>query len=269
MHSVAQFGVYGKELITIEHLLVHTAGIPYADVSMWSKLHLWDEVRAASAFALPPIARRRLSFLLHIHTRRMRARLVVFRRRHAPAARSQVLEAICESKIEEGMSPGSKAAYHPYSAWFVLGEIIRRIDGRRFDIYAREEIFVPLEMHDCYVGMPREAYGRYHAEGRFVELRTMSPKGKLQKNTTLGTAPDEVTACVPGSNGRGPAPQWLLLFECLMRGGVGRNGRRLLLPETVARITTRHRVGMYDVVQGIICDWSLGLFVKTGDGPQM
>ena len=42
---VPEFGKYGKELITIEHLMVHTAGIPYADVSMWSKMHLWTEVR--------------------------------------------------------------------------------------------------------------------------------------------------------------------------------------------------------------------------------
>ena len=42
---VPEFGRYGKEFITIEQLLVHTAGIPYADVSMWSAMHKWDEVR--------------------------------------------------------------------------------------------------------------------------------------------------------------------------------------------------------------------------------
>ena len=26
----------------------------------------------------------------------------------------------------------------------------------------------------------------------------------------------------------------------------------------------RHRIGMYDAVQGVLCDWSLGLFVRTG-----
>ena len=83
---IPEFGRYGKELITIEHLLVHTAGIPYADVSMWSSMHEWDKV----------------------------------------------LEAIYESKIEDGWQPGRKAAYHPYSSWFLLGEIVRRLDGRHF-----------------------------------------------------------------------------------------------------------------------------------------
>ena len=39
--------------------------------------------------------------------------------------------------------------------------------------------------------------------------------------------------------------------------------------DSVRRMVKRHRIGMYDVVQGVVCDWSLGLFVKTGDGPQM
>jgi CubicO group peptidase (beta-lactamase class C family) len=220
---VPEFGRYGKELITIEHLLLHTAGIPYADVSMWSKMHLWDEVIAT----------------------------------------------ICEAKVEDGMNPGTKAAYHPYSAWFLLGEIVRRVDGRKFDVYCREEIFVPLGMTDCYVGMDEATYARYQADGRFAELRTMSPKGKVLSKATVGTQADEVKAVVPGSNGRGPAPQLLRVFECLLLGGVGRNGTRILKPETVEMITRRRRIGMYDVVQGLLCDWSLGLFVRTGDGPQI
>ena len=220
---VPEFGRYGKELITIEHLLLHTAGIPYADVSMWSKMHKWDEVIAT----------------------------------------------ICEAKVEDGMSPGTKAAYHPYSAWFLLGEIVRRVDGRTFDVYCREEIFLPLGMPDCYVGMDESTWAQYHAAGRFAELRTITPKGKVLAKATVGTQPDEVKATVPGSNGRGPAPQLLRIFECLMLGGVGRNGTRILKQETVDMITKRRRVGMYDVVQGLLCDWSLGLFVRTGDGPQM
>ena len=149
---IPEFGTYGKELITLEHLLVHTAGIPYADVSMWSKQHLWTEV----------------------------------------------IETICDAKVEDGMSPGSKAAYHPYSAWFLLGEIIRRVDGRSFDVYCREEIFLPLGMIDCYVGMSPETFHDYNRRGLFAELRTMTPKGKVLAKATTSTQPEEVMAVVPG-----------------------------------------------------------------------
>ena len=100
-----EFHPHGKELITIEHLLVHTAGIPYADVALWSAMHEWD----------------------------------------------MLIATICDAKMDE--VPGTKAAYHPYSSWFILGEIVRRCDGRPFDRYAREEIFEPLGMSNCFLGM--------------------------------------------------------------------------------------------------------------------
>ena len=167
------------------------------------------------------------------------------------------------------MQPGTRAAYHPYSSWFLLGEIVRRVDGRPFEVYARQEIFLPLGMPDCYVGMTRQDYDRYNEEGRFAELRTMNPKGKILPKATVGVLPKEVMAAVPGSNGRGSASQWVHLFEMLNNDGVGHTGTRILAAETVNKFTCRHRIGMYDVVQGILCDWSLGLFVRTGSGSQM
>ena len=174
-----------------------------------------------------------------------------------------MLDAIYESKIEDGWSPGLKAAYHPYSSWHLLGELIRVLDGRRFDRYVREEIFLPLEMDDSYIGMDDATFQTYATAGRFAELRTMSAKGKVLSKATVGTTANEVKAMVPGSNGRGPARQWLHLFEMLTRGGLGPSGVRLLKEETVAQMTKPHRVGMFDVVQGVQCDWTLGLFVGS------
>lgn len=138
----------------------------------------------------------------------------------------------------------------------------------RAQVYCREEIFLPLGMPDCYVGMPQAAYDGYAADGRFAELRTMGAKGKILTTATVGVKANEVMACVPGSNGRAPACQWLRVFECLLAGGTARDGTVILKPETVEMFTRRHRVGMFDAVQGILCDWSLGLFVRTGDAAQ-
>ena len=178
-----------------------------------------------------------------------------------------VLQAIYDANIED--VPGTKAAYHPYSSWFLLGEIIRRISGVPFAQYVREQIFLPLGMDNCYIGMSKDTFERYHADGLFAELRTMTPKGKMLTKGTVQTAPHEVMASVPGSNGRGPAREWLKVFECLTNGGVGANGTRILAEKTVRMFSRRHRIGMFDVVQGILCDWTLGLFVRTGDQAQM
>ena len=50
--------------------------------------------------------------------------------------------------------PGQHAGYHVSSGWYILGEVVRRLDGRPFDRYVREAIFEPLGMHDSWVGMP-------------------------------------------------------------------------------------------------------------------
>ncbi len=44
----------------------------------------------------------------------------------------QAIEKICAPPIEPGWVPGEKAGYHPGSSWFILGELIRVIDGRAF-----------------------------------------------------------------------------------------------------------------------------------------
>jgi CubicO group peptidase (beta-lactamase class C family) len=55
---------------------------------------------------------------------------------------------ICETPLEAGWIPGQKAGYHTSSSWFILGEIIRRLDGRPLELVVREEILIPLGMID-------------------------------------------------------------------------------------------------------------------------
>ena len=43
----------------------------------------------------------------------------------------------------------------------ILAEIVRRLDGRRFETYVRDEVFAPLGMNDCWVGMPADVVEGY------------------------------------------------------------------------------------------------------------
>ncbi len=48
--------------------------------------------------------------------------------------------------------PGTASSYyHPAQQW-VCAELVRRVDGRTFPLYLREEITGPLEMNDTHVG---------------------------------------------------------------------------------------------------------------------
>ena len=279
VRHLPEVGRHGKDAIRIEHLLTHTAGIPYSDVAMWSRMHETDAVLNEiyeSRLEVPrPVDPAQRTPRLRPSPFRLTACPTLPRGAVAPPAPqlpraprptplpdSASRRPLSPGRRQADWEPGKKAGYHPYSAWFVLGEIIRRLDGRPFEQYAREAIFAPLGMHDCFVGMSHETYAPLAAAGRFAELRTLDRKGRLMKSATDGVKPREVMACVPGANGRGGAREWLRLFSMLLLEGE-LDGTRLLRPETVRQLTRRHRVGMLDIVQGVSCDWSLGLFVGS------
>ena len=149
---VPEFGVHGKERITLRHLLTHTAGIRLLDVG-WPE-RSWEEVLAR----------------------------------------------ICAMRPEPRWVPGEKAGYHTASSWFVLGEVIRRLDGRPFDRYVQEEVFAPLGMADSWIGMPPERYQDYRHAGRIGAM--WNTEGEEPKDHGWDTE----ERCVrpnPGGNGYG------------------------------------------------------------------
>jgi CubicO group peptidase (beta-lactamase class C family) len=170
----------------------------------------------------------------------------------------EVIEAICGVEPEEDWVPGERAGYHLTAGMTLLAEVVRRSDGRRFEHYVRDEVFLPLGMDDCWVGMPADVHARYGAR-----IGTMH-------HTATGTAVpldalDEavfMTRCIPGGGGRGPMRQLGRLYEMLLGHGT-LDGVRILGPQTVEAITARHRVGLYDETFHAQCDWGLGLAVDA------
>ena len=68
---------------------------------------------------------------------------------------------ICAVEPEEGWEPGRRAGYHLACGMTMLAEVVRRVDGRRFEQYVRDEVFEPLGMDDCWVGMPADRHAGY------------------------------------------------------------------------------------------------------------
>jgi CubicO group peptidase (beta-lactamase class C family) len=167
---------------------------------------------------------------------------------------AEVIATICAAKLEDGWVPGKKAAYHPTSGWYILGELVRRIDQRPFDRYVREEIFEPLGMKDCWVGMPAEQFRAY---GDRVGLM-MNTWGEA---AVPATRPEVMEVwcgmCVPGANGHGPMRELGWFYEMLLFGGQ-RGGVRILSPQSVAAITAYHRIGLVDGLFKTAAPWGLG-----------
>jgi CubicO group peptidase (beta-lactamase class C family) len=202
---VPEFGAHGKDVVTLRHLLTHTAGIPLADGI--AEGTPWRESNADS------VAR------------------------------------ICDAPLQ--YEPGTRAGYHANAGMTILGEIVARVSETPYSEYVRREIFLPLGMDDCWVGMPEEtfdAYGDRIGVMHVTEGETPVPTRLDSKR--LAPVP------LPGGGGRGPMAQLTLLYEALRDGDV-------LSPVTVAAISARHRTEMLDETFGIVVDWGLGLAVDT------
>jgi CubicO group peptidase (beta-lactamase class C family) len=169
----------------------------------------------------------------------------------------ETIARICAARPERDWIPGRKAGYHLATSWFVLGELVRRIDGRPFERYIREEIFEPLGMMDSWVGMPPE---RYRAYGDRIGIM----------HDTTGDEPhprdwDTEEQCawvVPGGSGRGSMRELARFYQMLLgRGQLGR--ARILSPQAVEAITARHRAGMFDHTFKHVMDWGLGVILDS------
>ena len=176
----------------------------------------------------------------------------------------EVIQKICEEPAE--WEPGSAAGYHPLSGWCVLGEIVRRVDGRPIEVYLEEEIFKPLGMNDSSLGI---------SDARAAELSDrlsrVSAKSDEAEAANLEAWNDPWARphILPGGNGYGPAHDLGRFYLALWNGGEWQ-GARILKKETVDLFTATHRQGMVDRTRSaalgieVAPPWGLG-FLKGSD----
>jgi len=175
-----------------------------------------------------------------------------------PRPWEEIIGTLCYIRPEPRWVPGEQAGYHVDSAWYLLGELIRLIDGRPYGDFVREEILEPLGMDRCYVGIPDELYEDVEEEVATI-YDTSSGIPEVQEDLTRR---ESVTCCRPGGNGRGPAREFLLLYEAMHRMTQGEDG--ILKAATARDLTALHRVGMMDKTFHQTIDWGLG-FMRQSD----
>jgi CubicO group peptidase (beta-lactamase class C family) len=139
----------------------------------------------------------------------------------------------------------------------MLGEILHRVDGRRFENYVRDEIFLPLGMIDSWVGLPMGKYAQY--DDRIGIMQNTDPAMKLPH---AWDTPEMAALCKPGGNGRGPARELARFYQMLLNGG-SLGAARIISPQTLEALVARHRVGMFDHTFKHIMDWGLGFIVNN------
>ncbi|HEY4329723.1 MAG TPA: serine hydrolase domain-containing protein [Phycisphaerae bacterium] len=170
----------------------------------------------------------------------------------------EVLDRIYVMKMERDWVPGLRAGYHTHTSWYVLGELISRLTGMPCAQWLRENILLPIGMKDTWLAMSPDEYRAYGNRIGFLYDTAVKPPVPLKNYDTELAA----SRARPSASCRGPVRELAKFYEMLRRGGEV-NETRLLKQETVAAMTMRQRVGMYDQTFRQTIDWGLGIIVNS------
>ena len=163
-------------------------------------------------------------------------------------------------------TPGEGSGYHPLSQGHLLGEVIRRIDGRMLGQFFAEEIAGPLDA-DFHIGLDPSEFDRVSnvipPPALAIDMATMDPDSVLIKTFT-GPAPDATESWTPewrqatigAANGHGNARSVARIQAIVANGGTV-DGVELLSPDTIKMIFEEQANGV---------DQVLGLPVRFGMG---
>jgi CubicO group peptidase (beta-lactamase class C family) len=155
-------------------------------------------------------------------------------------------DAMCAAmaRLEPVSPPGDQMAYHAVTYGWLVGEVMRRADGRLFARMLSDEICAPLGIRDLFVGIPDAVESRVAVldevfePGKEPSLDDSKPRdvpGWMQPLHTMMNRPDSRRACIPASNGIMSARALARHYAALLPGGV--DGVELLPASRVREAT--------------------------------
>lgn len=175
---------------------------------------------------------------------------------------------------EPWWEPGSASGYHALNQGHLVGEVIRRIDGRGLKQYFAEEIAGPLDA-DFTIGSPPEHHGRISNVIPPPPLplpEEIDPESVVFKTFT-GPAPEATIAHTAGwraatigaANGHGNARSVAKIQAAISNGGRS-GGVALLSSDTIDRIFEVQSDGV-DLVLMFPVRFGLGYALGAPDNP--
>ncbi len=225
---VSEFGTNGKEAITVEHLLLHTGGFPFAPYAQSEWL---DRDRMLERFAAW-----RLQFPV-----------------------------------------GQRFVYHATSAFWVLGEIIRRRSGLDFRDFVQQRIAAPLGLSELGLGRPPKDHHRIAdivcvGDALTAEDYTKMgfpppPETEVTEDAIVGfNSPVVRESGVPGGGGIMTAADLALFYQGLLHNPPVADRAPIWKPE-VLKEALRVRSGDYfDPIFKYKCNRALGVVLAGDDG---
>ena len=189
--------------------------------------------------------------------------------------------------------PGTESGYHAVTFGFLVGEVVRRVTGKRIGRFLQDEVCGPLGLRDMFIGAPESAEPRIarlknrmvitpelmqQAQERLARGEPMvSPlteramgarPGQMlsgeQNETNIFDTPEAHRAEIPAANGVMTARDLARMYACL--GNYGElDGVRLMSEERV-RIMSKQQTRRPDKVIMVEVGWALGYMTGGIEG---
>ncbi|MBL7174561.1 MAG: beta-lactamase family protein [Desulfobacteraceae bacterium] len=155
---------------------------------------------------------------------------------------------------------GKKTGYHALTFGWILGEVVRRADGRPISVFLQDEICKPLGIKDLYLGIPDEVEDRVantsaappppDAPVPPPDLLFLRAIPLVILMSGFANRPDTRRASIPAGLGIMTAQALARHYAALAQGGE-LDGTRILSPESIG-IATQLQTEAYDEVVGPI-----------------
>jgi CubicO group peptidase (beta-lactamase class C family) len=172
--------------------------------------------------------------------------------------------------------PGTRHGYHALSFGHLVGEVVRRVDGRSLGNFFREELCEPLGL-DFHIGLSADQDARVAellpapssspgSPSVFVAARKnpRSLVGRVFGNPTIEVADANSriwrAAEIPAVNGHGTARGLARVYGALACGGV-LDGVPVLSPEQILRASSEQAKGLDEVLGPLHSRFGLGFML--------
>ena len=175
-------------------------------------------------------------------------------------------------------TPGEGSGYHALNQGHLVGEVVRRITGKKLGEFLRDELTGPLGI-DFHIGLPESEFGRVAnvipPPPLPFDMTTIQPDSVLVKTFTgpspaadVAWTPEWRQADIAAANGHGNARSIALLQSIVSNGGVAPDGTKYLSPGTIDQIFREQADGVDQVLQ-LPVRFGIGYALPSDSSPHL
>jgi CubicO group peptidase (beta-lactamase class C family) len=173
------------------------------------------------------------------------------------------------ASVPAAWAPGTDVGYHTLTFGWILGELVRRIDGRMPRDFIRDEIVAPLGLEGrLSLGVEGRARDRRVRVVAMSERTRHDPAGVERSTSRVAQAYNSdvvARAQIPAANCYGTA-RALATFYAALLADRGEGAGRLLEAHTVREATRSHAETVRDRSQDVPKRYGLGCYVSGYPG---